>query len=282
MRSMNCRVIRRKIEEAGLDQYPGDLADAHLRACEPCRDFQRERAALSQLLGSLEMVSAPDDFDFRLRARLAASKGAGRQGFFRFLPAPGAHAIAYAAAFALLVSVAVVFKQVQFSAPTVHQGAEVAVAAPAPSSGALPSQASTSERNDSDASNASLGTAQKAHALVKIAEGGSKNLTAEPKLRSRSNRILKPGDERVVQAPANAPVAGPGNNTLEFSSRPAPVISLVAVQVPTTDQPMRVSLEDWRGTTRTVSLQPVTFGSQELIEHKGEPRVIATSPRGIW
>jgi hypothetical protein len=279
MRSMNCQVIRRKIEEAELDQYPGDEAAAHLRACESCRGFQKERAALRQLVGSLEMVSAPADFYFRLRARLAASKNARRRSLFRFLPAPGVPAIALAASFAVLVAAALMFEHLRPSGPVVPERGQLAAASPAPSSNAISSQAATSEPKDS---NEKMDEAKSAPVVIKNASGGPKNLIAELKPRSRSNRILKSGDEHLVLPATSAVAVGPGINSLDSSSRPASVISLVAVQVPASDQPMRVSLEDRRGTTRTVSLQSVTFGSQELIRRNNASRASASSPRGIW
>jgi hypothetical protein len=276
---MNCQVVRTKIEEAELDQYPGEEAAAHLSACEPCSEFQRERVALRQLVGSLGMVNAPADFDFRLRARLAASKESRRRGLFRFLHAPSAPAIALAASFALLVAAGVIFKQVQFNGH--GSGArEQLAAAPAPSSNAPASQAIMREPT---AVAANMDETKSATVAMKHAESGPTILTAEMKPRSRSNRMMKPGEERVAPTAASTVSVGPGgNSSLEFSSRPAPVISLVAVQVPAADQPMKVSLEDGRGTTRTVSLQPVTFGSQELIERNGAARVLASSPKGVW
>jgi hypothetical protein len=119
-------------------------------------------------------------------------------------------------------------------------------------------------------------------AAIKNALSVSKNLTVELRARNRSNRSLKTGDERLVPTGTNAVAVGPKNSSLDSSSRPASVISLVAVQVPASDQPMRVSLEDGRGTTRTVSLQPVTFGSQELIRRNNASRVLASSSKGIW
>jgi hypothetical protein len=280
MKSMNCHNIRTKIEEAELDQYPGDEATAHLRACEPCRDFQRERAALRRLVGSLEAVSAPADFDYRLRARLAAAKSAGRPGIFRFLFAPGAPAIALAASFAVLVAAAVIFKHVELPHSNIHQRAELTAAVPAPSSSAPSPQAV--EKREAKASTENPDRTRNANDFVKSAETGPKILTAELKTRSRSNRISRQGDERLVPSAANVVAVGRKNNSQEFSGSAAPVISLVAVPVPTTNQPTRISLEDGRGTTRTVSLQPVTFGSQELIERNGASRVLATSPKGIW
>jgi hypothetical protein len=69
---------------------------------------------------------------------------------------------------------------------------------------------------------------------------------------------------------------------MEFSSRPAPVISLFEVHVPEANQPMKVSLEDRRGKTRTLSVQRVTFGSQELVEQLGAQRAPLQSSKGIW
>jgi hypothetical protein len=282
MRSMNCHDIRRKIEETELDQFPGDEAAAHLNACESCREFQKERAALRQLVGSLGMVSAPADFDFRLRARLAATNGARsrRRSLFGFLPAPGMPAIALAASFALLVAAAVVFKQVRPSAPHGAQGNAQLASAPVAPSSTSPSSKAVASAQGTPAEN--MDQARNTLSTVKATDNGPKNSTFEAKTRNRSNRILKPGDERILTAASNALAVGPKNNSQEFSSRPAPVISLVAVQVPAANQPMKVSLEDRRGTTRTVSLQPVTFGSQELIERNGASRVSTSSSRGIW
>jgi hypothetical protein len=278
---MNCQVVRTKIEEAELDQYPGEEAAAHLSACEPCSEFQRERVALRQLVGSLGMVNAPADFDFRLRARLAASKESRRRGLFRFLPAPSAPAIALAASFALLVAAGIIFKQVQFNGHGSGAREQAASATtPAPSSNAPAPQAI---KREPTAVAANMYETKSATVSMKHSESGPTILTAEMKPRSRSNRMIKPGEERVAPNDTGTVAVGPsGNSSLEFSSRPAPVISLVAVQVPAADQPMKVSLEDGRGTTRTVSLQPVTFGSQELIERKGASRVLASSPKGVW
>ncbi|HEV7857829.1 MAG TPA: hypothetical protein VGO91_04200 [Pyrinomonadaceae bacterium] len=276
---MNCQIIRRKIEEAELDQSPCDEVAAHLRACELCRNFQEERAALRQLVGSLGMVSAPADFDYRLRARLAASNNARRRGLFGFLPAPGVPAIALAASFAVLVAAAVIFKSVAPSGPGVHERGQIAATTPEPSSNASASRPVASERKDS---NENMDQSGNTPAVMKNAALASKNLTAELRARNRSNRSLKPGDERAMPAATNAVAVGPQHNSLDSSSRPASVISLVAVQVPVADQPMKVSLEDRRGTTRTVSLQPVTFGSEELIRRNNPSRVPASSPKGIW
>ena len=47
-------------------------ATEHLRECAACREFHEQQTKLRQIVGSLGTVDAPADFDFRLRARLAA------------------------------------------------------------------------------------------------------------------------------------------------------------------------------------------------------------------
>jgi hypothetical protein len=233
-------------------------------------------------VGSLGMVAAPADFDYRLRARLAASNNARHRGLFRFLPAPGVPAIALAASFAVLVAAAAVFQHgipAGPGAPERGQLAAAATTAPGPAFTASASQPLASAPKDASAN---MDGSKNTPAAIKNLESMSKNLTTELRARNRASRSLKPGDERIVPAAANAVAVGPASSSLESSSRPASVISLVAVQVPTADQPLRVSLEDRRGTTRTVSLQPVTFGSQELIRRNSASRVLASSPKGIW
>src|SRR5687767_2891290 len=71
MRKNNCGVIRKELDELMLDEACSSSAAAHLRECAGCREFHQQQTKLRQIVGSLGMVSAPADFDFRLRARLA-------------------------------------------------------------------------------------------------------------------------------------------------------------------------------------------------------------------
>src|SRR6185295_17154140 len=74
MNGKACRVTRREIDELEIDQQPGEQASAHLAVCHGCAEFKRERTELRELIGSLEPVVAPADFDMRLRARLAGQR----------------------------------------------------------------------------------------------------------------------------------------------------------------------------------------------------------------
>ena len=72
---MDCKRSRIEIEEVGQGASVGAAAEAHVAACGGCRTFRAERAAVRDLLAGLTRVDAPNDFEFRLRARLAAEGG---------------------------------------------------------------------------------------------------------------------------------------------------------------------------------------------------------------
>src|SRR5918998_725176 len=115
---MNCQACRIEIEEAEGDEAVSARARAHAETCLSCRVFRIERQSLRRLVGSLETVAAPPDFDFRLRARLGAAGQEDRRrlaawpGF-----APGMSAIALAASLALVIGAAIIFKQISFNRP---------------------------------------------------------------------------------------------------------------------------------------------------------------------
>jgi len=101
MTNKECRNTRREIDELELGHRPSVQATAHMAACVACQEFQAERTSLRELVGSLEPVVAPPDFDMRLRARLAAEKYDKRtQPFFaRLISTP---ALAAAALFVIV------------------------------------------------------------------------------------------------------------------------------------------------------------------------------------
>src|SRR5690349_1413500 len=71
MSKNNCEVIRQELDELMLGETISATAVEHLRECAACREFNEKQTRLRQIVGSLGTVSAPADFDFRLRARLA-------------------------------------------------------------------------------------------------------------------------------------------------------------------------------------------------------------------
>src|SRR4029453_18808029 len=79
---------------------PSERTTAHLSLCAGCRDFRAERTELRQLVGSLESVIAPADFEMRLRARIAREQSPSREPLFaRLIRMP---ALAAAALFVIV------------------------------------------------------------------------------------------------------------------------------------------------------------------------------------
>ncbi|HYE13652.1 MAG TPA: hypothetical protein VD968_04335, partial [Pyrinomonadaceae bacterium] len=104
----DCKATRVEIEEASGALPLGGAAREHVAACAACKEFYAECASLRRLVGELERVSAPDDFDRRLRARMAsagASKRNGRPALFRlaFVPVAAAACLLVGAAGSLYV-----------------------------------------------------------------------------------------------------------------------------------------------------------------------------------
>src|SRR6267143_3411506 len=114
MRNMNCRDIRREIEEVGPDNLLSSSAKDHMENCLECRTFSEDRLKLREMLSSLGAVTAPDDFDFRLRARLAKEKRGGAHPFVMRNLSFGFRSAAFAT---ILLLIGSAFLFVHFSGP---------------------------------------------------------------------------------------------------------------------------------------------------------------------
>ncbi|HWW77171.1 MAG TPA: hypothetical protein VNZ44_17340, partial [Pyrinomonadaceae bacterium] len=78
----DCKVFRREIGEASGRGDLASAAAAHADGCRACGETLRQREAVRGLVGGLARVEAPADFEFRLRARMAAAEVKGRRGPF--------------------------------------------------------------------------------------------------------------------------------------------------------------------------------------------------------
>src|SRR5882762_9637259 len=72
MNRRECRFTREEIEQSELNQRLSDQSLRHVESCPACSGFYDERTRLRELIVSLEPVTAPGDFDVKLRARIAA------------------------------------------------------------------------------------------------------------------------------------------------------------------------------------------------------------------
>ena len=273
MRKMNCRNVRREIEEVA----PGDLlsssANDHVKNCAQCGTFREERLKLREMLSSLGAVEAPGDFDFRLRARLANEKRGGGQPFVMRNLSFGFRSAAVATMLLLIGSALLIV-----SLRTPRNAPLVAKEANTPSA--------TIDQPSKDAKQAD-GTKRDTAANIPKTEGtamtGGKSNSSDP--REKVAVIRHDGFKRREVA------ADAGNGRLKTrdqGSTEARVLRKDALDatgstvfpIGTSFQSLKVSLDDGRGSSRTISLPSVSFGSQRVLAQGSSP--FLASARSDW
>ena len=105
-----CREVRREIDLSELRQSLSADSEAHLANCAACQTFHDERLQLRALVGGLQPVTAPADFEMRLRARIARERDLPRQPFI-FRALMSTPAIVVAAVLVIAVAAIVFFSQ---------------------------------------------------------------------------------------------------------------------------------------------------------------------------
>lgn len=228
MLSKECRLVRGQIDELELDERPSERTTAHLSLCAACRDFRAERTELRQLVGSLEPVVAPADFEMRLRARIAREGSPSREPLFaRLIRTP---ALAAAALF-VVAGGALVWVAQRDSEPS----APVATVKPPPI--ARPSDPNATMPVANDTTGATTPRDQVAGNVPGVSPRKNR-----PGSRGRSE------DYSVLPA-----------NTIRQNDQ---------AYVDAPSKPVVFALEDERGTKRKISLPPVSFGSQSLVDNR--------------
>ncbi len=282
---MNCKACRVEIEELDESRALSRSAGAHLESCAGCRAFQAERDTLSRLVGSLEAVAAPADFDFRLRARLAAAKSVdARNGVWhRF--APGAWSMALAASFVILIALGLIVRQV-WRAPSVSNRNQ-AVAHNNSVNGTAPTiiPSASPVKNDRDIQP----KAAPANDLNLVQQAGTPTTSHR---RNNTNRI---GNEKP-EATASVPDTNEDIRSTDFAlGTPAPSIvpegitdpvtgtkTMVAVPVQASRKSATVILNYVGAKPQMLSLRPVTFGAQDVFERSDAQRTLISSALGVW
>lgn len=264
MRNMNCRNIRREIEEAGSGGFLSAAVLSHLEACAACQRLLREQTNLQAILCGLGTVEAPGDFDFRLRARLAGEK---RLGAFS-LPfgnlSFGLRSTAVAAIL-LLIGSAVLFVALRSSPNTSVAGGKNAASKPVtPDSGSVnPTAVGGGVKSGSE----------------EVANG-----SIEQKLPVRRTP-KEPGMRREVASNRSGHRLGArdmGQTGAQVLTRDqlAGTYPTAAFPINASYQSLKVSVDDARGTSRTISLPSVSFGSQKTLSQTASP-FLATA-RDTW
>ncbi len=266
----DCKAYREEIEElAGVGRLSTE-ARAHVNACARCRGLEEERGSLRRLVRGLEKVEAPADFEFRLRARLASSRGGGRGNPLR--PVYGFASIAVAALF-LFVSASLYVRQVRQteSESARRQAATKGVAA----KDDAPGQGTGHVEG--------VGTGS---AGLDLAGVSGPERSGVPRRKARASaRANYPTHAREVAQKLRPEVAG-AQNSLTAAVKGAGVINrspTMAIPVGTSAESLRVVLRDERGASRVVPMRSVSFGSQELIAREGQGRrAPVTDKEGVW
>jgi hypothetical protein len=251
MNATNCKTVRYEIDEADLNQQLSGSAAEHLQACPACRGFHDERRRLRSLMSSLETVAAPADFDFRLRARLARQKD--RASGFAFSEfSIGARSLAAVALVLLIVVGGVIVRNRMLSTNnSAVRGVnglrvstpEEAIKATTPATSPEPTRIET--------------------AIV------------APKDSGKIGKRIRPGERRVGKLPERAGrqvtstvaqnKAGVRDSSLLPPSVVVPKYPTDAVLVSTDAPSFRISINNGRGTARTISLPRFSFGSQRVL-----------------
>jgi hypothetical protein len=270
MKNINCRNIRREIEEARSADFLSAATLSHLEVCAACEKISRQQIKLRAILSSLDTVAAPADFDYRVRSRLAAEKRLDT----RVLPFSNlSFGLGFAAVAAILLMIGSAFVFVNFRTrpnTTVAGGNAVAPKpVTAEPGGGNPTPVKEAVTPDSD----------------QVAKGSKSN---EP-------RLLEKG-QRLVRTPKafepRREVAGVRNNrfgTLDQTQTSARVLTAdqlagtyptAAFPINTSYQSLKVSVDDSRGTSRTISLPSISFGSQRTLSQTASP--LLASARDSW
>lgn len=244
MNGKECRATRREIDESELNQTLSNQALSHVAVCSACRDFRAERASLRELVGSLEPVAAPGDFDMRLRARIANEQGRTRQPFiFRFVTSTPA---IVAAALVVMLATSLVWLAQRNS----QQAPAIAVTAPT----AGPSVPSTGSQPAALAAN---GTAMSGSASN---PGTERNAGDQ----NRGGNYSRETNNKAASASSTATdyAVSKAESIKQFEQRAGEVSLSAPVR------PLVVSMQDDHGATRKISLPPVSFGAQRLVDNR--------------
>ncbi len=258
MKWMECRATRQEIDEGGGRLSAQALR--HVASCAQCLAFQNERARLRELLTSLEPVTAPADFDFRLRARIAAqTEKLGLRSFF------GGFALSTPAmAVAALVIVALGGSIVWIKQRGAKQASTLAVN----------STSQVKVRNSTTADN--LPQSKQADVPDSATPASTRGTNAD------APNYLVQGRKPQFRDPG---LSQSGRSSRDLSASSAPSLKQGqnpgAVYVSAPVKPMVLSLQDNNGATRRISLPPVSFGSQRLLVGS---RVAPVSPANdrVW
>ena len=226
MKDRHCEPVRRELDELMLNQDLSAAVAEHLRTCVDCQEFRRQQMKLRQIVGSLGTVNAPSDFDFRLRARLAAESQPSGTRYWSF-------AVKGMATAAILVVFGVGGTMLWERG---HEQTPVA-------------EETRTEPKKPDERKATSSPVPEVKPVV-------------AKYDERKPRVERP---LVVKPKRTLTSVDFSSERASVISGTHPALNMSTVfPIEASLQSVKVSLDDGRGNARTISFPPVSFGSQRV------------------
>jgi len=278
---MNCRHCKNEIEERDRRrEILSGAAAAHLAACAGCRVFDEEQVRLQQLIGGLEKISAPPDFDLRLRARMnAAGRGhAARSDWLKLSPAALAWS-AVAGCVALIVSASFYLQPEQLNS-AVSQPEQARVVMPQMQpvgeeiNSATTSRAQSATEIDMEPPPVEI---LRRNAPPAPRRSSRRERTSVRQKRSETARVVNRSEESNVSSVRGAfATFAPIDVEREASSS-------IHLQFRVPERPLEIILGDAQGTPRTLSIDSVSFGSRDVIKRPAKfSNASLSSNQGVW
>lgn len=259
----DCKAYRHEIVEAFDGGALSRGASAHAASCRACGEELRGRESLRALVRGLGKVEAPADFEYRLRARIAAGGDGGRRAPLRGLRLIYAFAPVAAAACFLVVSTALYLRQAAKTTPA--EATSAAVSAP-------PSR-------NADAARAAM-TAGTTGEVTESKQTGERTseVASAPTVHKSRPAVQR---SRAASQPARE-VADGSQRSETFVVTGARVINGSGMTI-ALKTPLRVVLRDESGAGRVVPMRAVSFGSQELLARERVSRQASVADNeGVW
>jgi hypothetical protein len=280
----DCTAYQQEVGEVAEGGVLSRGARTHVETCRACGERLRERESLRRLVGGLRKVEAPPDFEFRLRARIAATKTAGKRGPLGGLRILYGFAPVAAAACFLIVSASLYLRTATPTSPV-----------------AVPSRAVVERKQNSvdvqsPANNAESPANNTGSALREQVVSAAPTVASESVNGESHSTIASPSQPLVLRQRGGVRVmrevssrsegsVGQASNTFTADLKSAPVITSRTWKIPVgaPAEPLRMVVRDERGAERVIPMRTVSFGSQELIAREGaRQRTSVADNEGVW
>jgi hypothetical protein len=249
-----------------------------MAACASCRIFGEERLALRRLVGGLKRVSAPADFEFRMRARMASERGAGasRAAWFTFMPAGLSWSLA--GCLALAISASLYFQPRTGETPATSSAGQAHVATPQSTQAPVAAAATEAAPHDNRTVSNKIGSGASLAAF--------KTSPAQRRRTLPSRLAVREVVEREPARLEESTSTSLTGTTPRFAPGLAPRGEGATIPVPL-DAPegrLNVLLRDTSGGARTISVDSVSFGSRDVMGRPGAAfkRASLSTNEGVW